>query len=420
MYLGVVGASKIYSMPVDNFYIPPAPKDFSQTDFYLITVGVGAEIYTTFGHTLVRFVDRERGTDVVYNWGVFDFNDPMFVPNFVYGRMIYRMDVFTMANVLNIYRLEKRSVIHEKINLTNKQKESFFNKIVWNSERENLFYRYQYFLDNCSTRVRDYIDEILSNNVLDAYKNVPSDTNLRNAIRDHLSGFPFIRSSLEVLMNGDIDERMTAWQEMFLPLSLEKYLAELPQFDDSGRALPGTQLLSDRRVIYDYPPPSKANYTGFQVVFWLLLVPIVFVYLSLGFSYRPEVGYRFLGGLSLFWGMLSGFFGVAMLLIWFFSKHEHGYHSANLWLYWPTDFVLVKAGWHYLKGRAIARRYRWQNLLYWSSALHLAATGLFLCLFLSGIISQDVSRVLVYQGSIAVMIYGIIVSRGFARGTGYE
>jgi len=415
LFVGILTPQFSHASPANNFYVPPVPKDFSQTEFYLITVGTGAEVYTAFGHTLVRFIDRSNNTDVVYNWGVFDFNDPMFVPNFVYGKMNYRMDVFSMSDVLNIYRMEKRSVVHEKINLTTKQKKQFFDKIIWNSKSENLYYRYQYFLDNCSTKVRDYLNEVLHNRVREAFQKAPGTTDLRNSIRDHLAGYPFIHSGLEVLMNGSIDSRMSAWEEMYLPQYLNNYLSDMPAFDDNGQPIEGSKLLSERRVIYDFQSPVPPDYSGFQVLFWIFLVSMLFVWLSLGRGYLLKIGYRVLGLVSISWGLLAGFFGVAMILIWMVSMHEHGYHSANIWLYWPTDLILIRSGISFLKGNSISYHAKWNNIVYWNSVLHLILTPVFLGLFLFGVITQDVSKVLLYQSSIAMMIYGVLVVKGIRR-----
>ncbi len=85
-------------------YIPPMPSDFEKVDVYLQTVGDGPEVYMAFGHSLVRVVDRGAGTDVVFNWGVFDFRDSGFLADFVYGAIDYRMAAYSMQNTMMTYR----------------------------------------------------------------------------------------------------------------------------------------------------------------------------------------------------------------------------------------------------------------------------------------------------------------------------
>jgi hypothetical protein len=149
----------------DSEYIPNLPTDFDQVDMYLQTVGLGVELYQAFGHTLLRVIDRKAGTDVVFNWGVFDFRDPNFVVKFVYGDIDYRMAAYTMPSVLNIYRYEQRSLVQDKLNLTAKQKETLMRRIIWQSQPENLFFRYHYYFQNCATKVRDYVDEALGGKI---------------------------------------------------------------------------------------------------------------------------------------------------------------------------------------------------------------------------------------------------------------
>lgn len=99
-------------------FVPPMPKDFDKVDFYFQTVGIGSELYMIGGHSLIRVIDRSNSLDVVYNWGVFDFSDPWFLFNFIKGHLIYRMDAYSMRGVLRTYRIEKRALWQEKLNLT--------------------------------------------------------------------------------------------------------------------------------------------------------------------------------------------------------------------------------------------------------------------------------------------------------------
>ncbi len=110
-------------------------------------------------------------------------------------------------------------------------------KIIWNSQPENLFFRYHYYFANCSTKVRDLIDEVLGGKIRARYVNAPGVESLRNAIRGHFDDFPWIGMATEILMNGDLERQMTVWQEMFLPVRLDKYLQPIPAFDDQGQEL---------------------------------------------------------------------------------------------------------------------------------------------------------------------------------------
>ena len=104
-------------------YIPPMPESMDQTDFYLLTVGLGDDLYTRFGHTILRIVDHRAGVDYNFNWGTFDWNEPNFAWNFFRGVLMYRMSLASFSQTMATYRdWEQRRVWQDKINLTSAQK----------------------------------------------------------------------------------------------------------------------------------------------------------------------------------------------------------------------------------------------------------------------------------------------------------
>ena len=143
------------------------PADMDGVHFYLITVDVGNKVWDNFGHTALRVIDENTNTDVVFNWGVFRINGgPVsFSYNFFKGIMNYELGTQSPSQEFAMYRSQERSVWQDRINLTNPQKEILYRRLLWNMQPENIIYPYQYFFDNCTTRVRDYLNEALSSTI---------------------------------------------------------------------------------------------------------------------------------------------------------------------------------------------------------------------------------------------------------------
>ncbi|CAN0491229.1 unnamed protein product, partial [Discosporangium mesarthrocarpum] len=174
----------------------PVPTDMSAVHFYLITVDVGNNVYDNFGHTALRVIDQNSNTDLVFNWGVFDVSGGAvsFSYNFFKGIMRYRLATSTPANEFAIYRDQQRSVWQDKVNLTNPEKEILYRRLLWNLEEENRQYDYHYFFDNCTTRVRDYLDEATGGRIAQHFDGETTDT-FRDQVKAHYSSLSLISLS---------------------------------------------------------------------------------------------------------------------------------------------------------------------------------------------------------------------------------
>ncbi|MEO7962437.1 MAG: DUF4105 domain-containing protein, partial [Gemmatimonadaceae bacterium] len=139
----------------------PSAEPGAELEMYLMTMGQGDEIWERFGHNALGIRNRSTGEDLVYNWGMFSFEQPGFVPHFLRGLMTYWMAPFDAPLTVLVYERMNRSVTVQELRLSNAQKASLRDFIEWNARDENKFYRYDYYRDNCSTRVRDALDKVL-------------------------------------------------------------------------------------------------------------------------------------------------------------------------------------------------------------------------------------------------------------------
>lgn len=345
--------SALEALPVDPQFA--VPTDLGGVHFYLITVDVGDMVYDNFGHTALRVYDENTDTDTVYNWGVFDISGGVvdFSYDFFKGIMRYRLETHTPAQEFNSYRSQQRTVWQDRINLTNPQKEILLRRLHWNMQPANSTYDYQYFNDNCTTRIRDYLDEALGGRLAAGADSMTTRT-YRDLVQAHYESVAVIGFSLDILMNSNIDRPVSAWEEMFLPLSLRNSLAQQPSdVAEQGRRLP---LLSDAQLIMEFPAP-RVESDPYQVASAVLLAPLFLLLLmvkKIPMSYFathsrlslkvPGLNFRILGVMGLLTGLFSGVYGTLMLGSWFISDHLDLHHNINLLLFWPTDLLGVIVG----------------------------------------------------------------------------
>jgi hypothetical protein len=266
--------------------------------------------------------------------------------------MNYELGTQSPSQEFAMYRSQERSVWQDRINLTNPQKEILYRRLLWNMQPENIVYSYQYFFDNCTTRVRDYLNEALSSTIATQTSSydLPSLT-FRDQVKGHYESVALVGFSLDVLMNSNIEESLSQWDEMFLPLKLRErlYLVESDVAEDGVR----NKLLSDPQEVMLFAPP-KVETDPYQIVSVGLLAPVLMLLLMLKkipMSYfathsriglkLPSINYRLLGLLGIVTALFSGIYGILMLGSWFVSEHLDLHHNINLLLFWPTDLLLL-------------------------------------------------------------------------------
>ncbi|MDT8427537.1 MAG: DUF4105 domain-containing protein [Pseudomonadales bacterium] len=383
------------------------PGDWDHLDFYLITVDVGDQVWNNFGHTALRVIDRNTDSDMLFNWGLFDTSAGLvpFVLNFMRGIMDYQLGVFPPEWELARYQQEQRTVWQDRINLSRSQKETLYRRLAWNLRDENIVYSYDYFDDNCTTRVRDYLDEALQGQIERKHRAL-TQVSYREEVRSHYASIPLISVSLDILMNQGIDQRLNQWQQMFLPLELRRHLLTMPSaVFENGQRLP---LLSDSERLTEFPSP-QGFLDGYYFVA-VLYLPLLLLLLSIGkqpltslssqpgFTLRaPALNYRLLGLVGCLLALASGIYGLIMLLAWLFSAHADLHANINLLLFWPTDLLGLAISLRWLLRGQAARIS--MGLNQWASiylGLRIMSILIYLLLGVSGLLAQNTGAVMLY------------------------
>ncbi len=372
-------------------FIPPEPADYNQVDIYLVTVGRGDAVYTLFGHTILRVIDRQRGYDMNFNWGIFDFNDPAFVVNFYRGHLNYLMEIGDFESLITLYRdYEHRQVIQEKINLTASQKARIFQQLRWNSRTENRRYRYDQFLDNCATKPRDVLDLGLGGKIKNALNVADPELSFRKFIRKSAAISSWVYLGLDISSNSYLDEKISPWEAMFLPSELRKYLRTLPAINDDGSAA-SAPLLSETKILVDHPEPAN-SVNPYTILACTTILPV-----AAFFRIKKKHSSKFLANLTIGFGVFSGLIGTILMVNWICSDYRFLKHGLALLIYAPIDWYFVSAGIAMLKRRELPQYL--DAVIQGRLLLILAAVigGV------SGLFKQDIAALLWTQGPFIVL-----------------
>jgi hypothetical protein len=311
---------------------------------FLMTIGRGDAIWERFGHNALWIQDEETGQGVAYNWGIFDFGQVDFIPRLAKGTMLYRMAPLDPFASLEEYRRADRPVWIQELALTPSQRWKLLEFVRWNALPENREYRYDYYRDNCSTRVRDALDRALGGHLKNAFA---ADTTLhsyrwhtRRLLRDHWPAYVGIQFVLGPLA----DHPITAWEEMFLPERLMERIRGVTVPDGEG----GSQSLvvhervllpSDRLPEPESPPLALpwfflAGLLGGGVMLWLS---------RSGNRHQRWQGRIALGLLAGAWAVLASVAGTLLLAAWALTDHEFWYGNWNLLQANPLFVFLLPA-----------------------------------------------------------------------------
>jgi hypothetical protein len=310
---------------------------------YLLTMGPGDEVWEKFGHNAIWVHDPERGGDPAYNYGMFDFRQKNFILNFARGRMLYWMEGFDAFVTLDHYRMLNRSVWAQELNLTPQQARRVRDFLEWNSQPENRFYRYDYYRDNCSTRVRDVLDRVLGGQLKAATANAPSGVtyrwHTRRLVAENAASIPMY-TVLEGGLGPAADRPISRWDEMFLPMRLRDEVRALRIRDASGNLVP--LVVREQTVFTALRPPERTGpphwLLGYLVAGLLFGGAIALLARAARRSTAARYGFSLL---TIPWLLFVGVGGVILLGLWAVTDHAIAYGNINVFQLSPLALPLV-------------------------------------------------------------------------------
>jgi hypothetical protein len=307
-------------------------QEFESEDRYrvfLLTMDQGDEVWERFGHNALLIRNESTGEELAWNWGLFDFQDVDFIPRFLKGTMLYQMGPAPVQPFLDSYVWADRSIYSNEIHLSQEQARELDEFVRWNYLPENRHYVYDYFRDNCSTRIRDILDRVLDGAIRDRYYERSTPHTYRWHSRRLVQGLFWIDQGMSHLMGTRGDRPITEWEAMFVPMELMRLLEELEVEDETGGLRP---LLGPREVLYEARrPPTPTEAPGLPL--WWPLVGLGLGALLVGLGQlagQGRNGARIgLGVAGAGWSLVAGILGFIMTASWF-TDHVFIHRNLNL------------------------------------------------------------------------------------------
>lgn len=311
--------------------------------FDLLTCSPGTEVYELYGHTALRVSGVLSGQDFdeVYNYGCFDFSQPHFIWNFILGHTDYMVQRVPYRFFVMDYKSRGSSITAQRLNLTPDEAMDLLQALETNVLPQNSVYRYNFLTNNCTTKVRDMIEESVQGEV--RYDGMEKMT-FRQCLKNYTDGHPWAELGNDMLLGANVDTILTNRNSAFLPERLMEYYSHAVVYDIEGNARPllsgdAVVLLEKREVpvAKEFPLPPTECVLCFAALCLLIAV--------CEYRFRYMIWFY---DLVLMLGM--GLCGMLVTFIFFFSEHPTVDSNWQIWLFNPIPlFCMPWVVWRAIK-----------------------------------------------------------------------
>ncbi len=313
-------------------------------EILLVTFGQGELVFERFGHNAIWVHDPASGADVTYDWGNFSFRQPNFLRRFLTGDTRYWMEAKDANAMVDYYRRLGRTITVQRLNLTAEQKASLREDLRRNALEENKYYRYDYFVDNCSTRLRDALDRTIGGALRAATDSSRTPLSYRSESVRLTDGDRPMQTGIDIALGRPADAPLTAWESFFIPMRLRDAVRRVTV--PNGAAGARVPLVASESTIEPYPgtPRVVELATAPHLVWRLLVVGLVLAALVAGIRVMAVSRRGAVWGLAVVaaaWSLLCGLMGVILLLAWTATRHVFWAWNENLLLVSPLSLLLV-------------------------------------------------------------------------------
>ena len=314
--------------PVESRAINLSP----ETQISVLTCGLGDQIYSLYGHSAIRVKDPVIKLDIVFNYGVFSFNSGNFVYRFAKGQTDYMLAAERYSDFYRSYLSEKRSIKEQVLDLTHNEEQNVWDFLVDNAKPENRVYRYNFFNDNCSSRIRDVFEQQIDGKLIFKDKKGEGKT-FRQYVTKYQKQIPWLDFSIQLVLGSPSDEIASAYNEMFLPEFLYSHFDGAKILKD-GNERPFVKKQNilikeehhDISILWKYSP---------EIFFCLLLLIILW------FSFLEYKRRKNNYSIDYFLFIITGLIGFGMLWFVIFSEHPALRPNYNLLWAFPPNLVFI-------------------------------------------------------------------------------
>lgn len=291
----------------------------------ILSIGEGPSLVDAFGHTAIRVKDAQLKNDIVFNFGVYDFNSPNFYSNFVKGRPEYKLAIQNYSNLIQNYIRQKRYIVEHQLNLDQNSTKIIIDLLVEKLNDPN--YIYDYFRDNCTTRAADIVIDKTNNKFKDDKLESQTILTYRDLIHRKINENSWAALGIDLCLGAIIDKKINTRETFFLPENLMNYL----DFYEGD--------IIKRNIIYS--PESEISYRENlpSPLLINLILSLIIVAITI-FNFKSNKWNKSLDSLIF---LISGSIGILIIYLWFFSNHFAGAQNFNFLWAFPLNFALIFA-----------------------------------------------------------------------------
>lgn len=290
-----------------------------------------SQVFTLYGHTALRIKDTEKGVDLIFNYGIFDFSQSDFIYRFVKGETDYQLGVMNFQDYIIEYQMRGSEVVEQVLNLTSEEKSRIWTFLLKNYEPQNRVYRYNFFFDNCSTRPRDIIEKSVDGRL--SYTLKEDSVTFRDLISYCTRNHDWITFGCDLALGGPTDNIASAYQKMFLPSYLKEGLAQATVIMPDGSS---KELVKQTVILAEENLGESIGETIFlsPMVLGILLLIIFLTVLVL--EYKKKKHFWWIDSVLFF---VAGIAGSVLFFLAGFS--EHPCVHPNWSLVWLNPIQLI-------------------------------------------------------------------------------
>src|SRR5690606_6101372 len=308
-----------------------------QAEISVITCGPDQqELYAAFGHSAFRVYDPANGINHAFNYGVFNFNQPNFYLNFARGYLYYSLGVEHYDEFEYRYVYFNRYVHEQVLNLTTTQRQKIFDFLQWNALPENVVYRYDYFYNNCATKMPDVIVKILGDDVKFDGSHIKTEYTIRELTDLYLQQQPWGDLGIDICLGLPMDKKASPYEYMFLPDYVEAGFDNATVLHDG---IP-VQLVKEKKI--NYETREEEEEVKNSLPHPLLIFSILAVF-AIALSFYDIRKNKISTWFDVILYSVTGAIGILLFTLWLFTDHAAAARNLNILWALPTHLIAVFA-----------------------------------------------------------------------------
>lgn len=313
----------------------------------IATMQPGEIFFERFGHNAIIVDDPAHSEPLSYNFGFFNMGEAGFIGRFVKGDMRYYLAQLRWRDDLQHYLDTGRGVSIQWLDLAPAQAETMAAALAENAKPENARYRYEYFTDNCATRIRDAIDRALDGALKPQLVSRSQGNTFRSEAVRLASPAQWMWLGFDVGLGPSSDQPLSRWEDAYVPMRLAASLRDV-KLPDGRPLIASEETVAPHRIAPEPPEFQRAWWR------WLLAGLVIAALWSWGVQQKPRTS----AAIALLFWAVAAMLGSVMLAVWLGTEHRFGWANHNLMLLSPLSWLLLPGGWRLMRGRASGRVFR--------------------------------------------------------------